>query len=320
MAIFDFYIMVDWSGGNSRTANRPNCIWLAQGASENPQPATESPRSRTEAINRVIQLACQFLDAQPNGRVLACLDFAFGYPQGFAEHLPDGNGTPLWARVWEYLAENIQDDVETQQGRPPTNRSNRFDIGNQLNGLIGGNGNLGPFWCAEPNWRESMQEAGQPILIPQNQPQNFVSNAGVAIPKFRISDLRVQSDFPFRLFGNGSVGSQMLTGIPPLQQLRQSPEITEYGVCCAWPFETGWAVEDGPWLRDDVRLVLAEIYPSVRQPLADTILDRGQVRAMWHWARDIDNDDELIDRFQRPENLADNEELIVRCEEGWILH
>jgi hypothetical protein len=27
----------------------------------------------------------------------------------------------------------------------------------------------------------------------------------------------------------------------------------------------------------------AEIYPSVRAPLKDTIKDRGQVRAMWHW-------------------------------------
>lgn len=321
MAIFDFYIMVDWSGGNSRAANRAHCIWIAQGAGEDPQPATESPRSRTEAIDRVIQLTCQFLQTNHNGRVLACLDFAFGYPRGFAQHLPaEGLETPSWTRVWEYLAENVQDDVGTQPGGLPTNRSNRFDIGNQLNALLGGVNNPGPFWCAEPNWREQMQNAGQPILIPQNMPQNFTSNAEVAIPQFRISDQRVESDFPFRLFGNGSVGSQMLTGIPRLQQLRQSPEIAEHGVCCVWPFETGWAVETAPWPRDEVRMVLAEIYPSVRQPLDDDVLDRGQVRAMWHWARDQDNHDQLINRFQRPDNLTDDEENVVRCEEGWILH
>jgi hypothetical protein len=34
------------------------------------------------------------------------------------------------------------------------------------------------------------------------------------------------------------------------------------------------------WSRQGVSIVHAEIYPSVREPLADVIKDRGQVRAM----------------------------------------
>ena len=116
MARFDFYIMVDWSGGNRRAANRKNCIWIAHGAREDQQHTTESPRSRTEAIDRVIQLTCQFLQANSERRVLACLDFAFGYPRGFAQYLPaeDLKGAS-WTWVWEHIAENVQDDVGTDR-------------------------------------------------------------------------------------------------------------------------------------------------------------------------------------------------------------
>jgi hypothetical protein len=31
VAIFAFYVMVDWSGANRRRANRDNCIWIAYG-------------------------------------------------------------------------------------------------------------------------------------------------------------------------------------------------------------------------------------------------------------------------------------------------
>jgi hypothetical protein len=43
----------------------------------------------------------------------------------------------------------------------------------------------------------------------------------------------------------------------------------------------------------------AENYPSVRDPLPDEIKDRGQVRAMWQWARDLDCDN-LLWRECRP--------------------
>ena len=97
----------------------------------------------------------------------------------------------------------------------------------------------------------------------------------------RITDRRAKSNTPFRLFGTGSVGSQVLTGIPRLESLRSDPE---FAPCSAvWPFETGWAPTNSAWLGPEVRIVYAEIYPSVRAPLSDPIKDRGQVRAMWHW-------------------------------------
>ncbi len=321
MPLFSYYIMVDWSGGNSRSANRPNCIWIAHGSADANAPTTESPRSRTEAIQRIVQLSCQHYEQSIQHRILSCFDFGFAFPRGFATHMPvlDVNDQP-WLRVWNYLDSNIADDIGTLPGRRPTNKSNRFDIANNLNHLFHQRG-IGPFWSVDPNWRGNRNAAGMQLFIPQNEPANFVSNAGVQIPRFRIVDQTINSDFPFRLYGHGSVGSQMLTGIPRLQQLRQSQELARFGQCKVWPFETGWSLPNhNKWLTREVRQVLAEIYPSVMPALADQIVDRGQVRAMWHWARDHDHGDALRSRFERPNALTDVQEVIARCEEGWILH
>ena len=135
----------------------------------------------------------------------------------------------------------------------------------------------------------------------------------------RITDRRAKSDTPFRLFGTGSVGSQVLTGIPRLENLRFAPLFSR---CSAvWPFETGWAPAVGTWLDPELRVLHAEIYPSVRAPLPDTIKDRGQVRAMWHWARDLDATNSLGKEFATPHGITSGsaEDHIIRFEEGWIL-
>ncbi|PYJ14634.1 MAG: hypothetical protein DME96_15365, partial [Verrucomicrobia bacterium] len=93
------------------------------------------------------------------------------------------------------------------------------------------------------------------------------------------------------------------------------------GCSAVWPFETGWAPRTGRWLDPTVRILHAEIYPSVRAPLTDTIKDRGQVRAMWHWARDLDARNSLIKEFAMPPGIGSGsaEDYIIRREEGWIL-
>ena len=55
--------------------------------------------------------------------------------------------------------------------------------------------------------------------------------------------------------------------------------------------------------------------------MEDTILDRGQVRAMWTWARDLDKNGQLWEQFSIPDGIQDgsNDDLIIRLEEGWIL-
>ena len=100
---------------------------------------------------------------------------------------------------------------------------------NAINAAVSTSASPGPFWC--------LFKAGSYPCVPQKKPaQPFACTSGTIKP-LRITDLRAKSNTPFRLFGTGSVGSQVLTGIPRLESLRFDPEFAPCSV--VWPFETG---------------------------------------------------------------------------------
>ena len=105
MSLFDFYIMVDWSGAARRKGMRRDAIWIAFGGTEDENPKTVRPFSRTEAI----QIVRSLLNDQVSKslRVLVCFDFAYGYPRDFPAALQAATGkadaTLPWLGVWEYL-------------------------------------------------------------------------------------------------------------------------------------------------------------------------------------------------------------------------
>jgi hypothetical protein len=314
MPLFDFYIMVDWSGAARRRDMRADAIWIAFGGIVDNGPKTISPFSRSDAVQFVRELVqSQISDGH---RSLLCFDFAYGFPRDFAAALQVATGTPdhvlPWISVWQHLHDQIRDDEETASVRKPSNRSNRFEVANKINALLSlSSEGVGPFWCAPSEGRYQ--------YIAQSQPtQPFQSAQGFAIPARRFTDVRAQSGSPFRLFGHGSVGSQTLTGIPRLHDLRFGPELSKRSV--VWPFETGWAAK-AAWLSPDTRIVHAEIHPSVATPLDDSIKDLGQVRAMWDWARNLDRQDLVWFEFARPIDIdpGSPEDIAVQLTEGWIL-
>jgi len=311
MPLFDAYVMVDWSGGDRRRARKQDCLWIAHGPAMAAAPVTVSPPSRTDA-EHLIRAQIQPIVAAKKDRVLLCADFGYGYPTGFASLLPkavSGEAAP-WRIVWQYLSTHVHDDLGSKPGRQPTNRSNRFEVANAINAAVS-SPSLGPFWC--------LFKPGDYACVPQKRPpQPFVCTSGT-IASLRITDRRAKSDTPFRLFGTGSVGSQVLTGIPRLESIRFDPQFARRSA--VWPFETGWAPATGSWLDPELQVLHAEIYPSVRAPLTDTIKDCGQVRAMWHWARDLDARNLLIKEFAIPPGITSgsHEDIVIRGEEGWIL-
>jgi len=217
-----------------------------------------------------------------------------------------------WATVWQYLSEEIKDDAGTVPGAKPTNRSNRFEVANRVNALLSTAPQAaGPFWCASP--------ASAYQYIPQRRPSEpFPTAQGYVVRGLRLTDKRARSGSPFRRFGTASVGSQSLTGITRLHQLRNDPKLAP--VSAVWPFETGWA-NKAHWLPKHVLLLHAEIYPSVRDPLPDEIKDRGQVRAMWQWASGLDRDNLLWREFGQPIEVetGSKEDLAIQLTEGWII-
>lgn len=303
--------MVDWSGGNRRRAGKQDCIWIAHGPATAEYPTTVSPPSRTEAEYIIRSLLQPSLSS--HSRVLLCADLGYGYPAGFASLLRQSasHDLPPWRIVWQYLGKHVQDDLGTKTGQNPTNCSNRFEVANAINAAVSSDGFHGPFW--------GLFTPGAYACVSQKRPPQPFACAAGQIASLRITDTRAKSDTPFRLFGTGSVGSQVLTGIPRLESIRFDPQFA--GCSAVWPFETGWAPETGSWLDPAVRVLHAEIYPSVRAPLNDTIKDRGQVRAMWHWARDLDAKELLITELTIPPGITSGspDDTVIRNEEGWIL-
>jgi precorrin-8X/cobalt-precorrin-8 methylmutase len=314
MPLFDFYIMVDWSGGARRRGGRSDTIWIAHGPRTADTPLTNSPHSRTEAIHLIKPILEEAIRLKR--RVLLSFDFAYGYPVDFAAALQAATGKSdrdlPWITVWQYLSEHLKDDEGTAPGAKPSNRSNRFEVADRINALLSPDSNkTGPFWCAS-------EDAACQHIPQKRPPEPFQTAQGYVVRGLRLTDKRARSGSPFRLFGTASVGSQSLTGIARLHRLRNDPKLV--GVSAVWPFETGWATK-AKWLPAHVLVLHAEIYPSLRDPLPDEIKDRGQVRAMWQWARDLDRDDLLWREFCRPIEVetGSKEDLAIPLTEGWIL-
>jgi molybdopterin molybdotransferase len=175
LPLFNTYVMVDWAGGDGRRGGKQDCIWIAHGPAAASEPTTVSPYSRTEAEQTIqsILVAC----VAWKGRVLVCVDFAYGYPAGFTSLLPQAAsaGVPPWRRVWKHLKQRVQDDLGTKPGRKPTNRSNRFEVASAINAAAAGSAPGGPFWC--------LFKRGSYACVPQTQPaQPFACSAGEIAP------------------------------------------------------------------------------------------------------------------------------------------
>lgn len=273
MPLFDGYVAVDWSA--SATPNQgENSIWIAicdnQGA-----PRLENPRTRQAAMEHINDLLNM---ATKEGRRLLCgFDFAFGYPVGTARMM---TGITSWESVWERIAEVIEDH--------PNNNNNRFEAAANLNTRFEGEG---PFWGRPSN----PQVEG---LLTTKPPQGWGTNLP---PSRRYTDGGGTSEV-WQLYGQGSVGSQALTGIARLQRLRQCRNDVQ-----VWPFET---------LGGGQSHLLAEIYPSLIDPCPNhQVRDAGQVAAVTVTLRKLDRLGDLQRRLRAPGHLP----ACVTREEGLIL-
>ena len=179
-------------------------------------------------------------------RVLAGFDFPFGYPCGFA-HAVTGSDDPFG--LWAWLAERISDG--------PGNQNNRWEVAEHLNGLFPG---VGPFWGC-PSARESA-----------TLPAKGLARHSHGMEERREVEKRLpRAQACWKLFTTGSVGSQVLMGLPHLQALRQ-----RYGA----------NISVSPFQPPDTPIVLAEMYPGLIDAAVkarvqkDEILDAAQVRLM----------------------------------------
>lgn len=244
MSGIDTVIMVDWSARSAPSPARQvkDAIFIAEHG-----PAGEAVTYHRTRAAAQAHLTARFDAALDAGwRVLAGFDFPFGYPRGFARKVT-GSDDPF--ALWAWLAEGIEDDDR--------NGNNRWEVAERLNALLPG---VGPFWgCPAARATASLPARG-------------TLRHGHGMAERRVVEDRLRRAQPcWKLFTTGSVGSQVLLGLPRLQALRR-----RYGDALAVrPFED----REAP-------ILLAEVYPSLldrevrARQRAGEILDAAQVRVL----------------------------------------
>jgi hypothetical protein len=290
--LFQAYVMVDWSAA-AKPATGADSIWIGvlkrnvrfQLAYEAHNPAT-----RTEAenlLNAILE------DLKRKGeRTLVGFDFPIGFPRGTAAALKLGE--PPWRTLMDFITAEVKDK--------PTNANNRFQVGAKMNRLM--TGEAFPFWGAPARDEQTMLSAKRPREHGEND-----------LPEFRHADQAAKGAASiWKLYYQGSVGGQALTGVPIVSRLKKA----RGDRARIWPFETGWRPLT-PADVDGVDVVFAEIYPSLTaaKPKPGEIKDEVQIRALAERFAALDEKSQLASLFG-PTKDDPKREAIER-EEGWIL-
>ncbi len=265
MTAYRTFAMVDWSGGND-TGPRPrkDAIWASvvrDGIADDPVYL----RNRQLAETWLTELIREELAA--NRRLFLGFDFPFGYPCGFARALT-GSDNPLV--LWDWFEERVQDSPRS---------NNRFDLAGDINRQFGGKG---PFW---------MNALKRDISgLPRTK-----TGYHNPFPDRRRVETRAKGSFTcWQMAGAGSVGGQVMMGLPVLARLRRHfPDKIS-----VWPFEQ---------LETDVSLI--EIWPSLKLGAAP----KGQIKDAWQVEQ------VALTLAQLPEKELAQQLDVDAAEEGWIL-
>lgn len=276
---FDRVAVLDWSAAGVPRRGRDS-IWLGLAAAGAVTAENIATRIGTEARLRVL-----VAEAMAAGeRLLIGVDFAFGYPAGFAGAL---TGQPRALALWDWLAAAVADS--------PTNASNYRAVAAGINARFAG---AGPFWGDGSKTATPGLPRLKPALpegLAACRDTDLAGREGRALPKS-----------VWQLAGAGAVGAQVLTGVPVLTRLRAAFQ----GKVAVWPFEAA-----------DAPVVLAEVYPAllaadVRAMLATNpgmVTDEAQVRILAEALARLSAQGGLAALFA-PDARAE-----VLAEEGWIL-
>lgn len=116
----------------------------------------------------------------------------------------------------------------------------------------------------------------------------------------------------WQLLGQGSVGSQTLTGLKALHDLHLAPDLKP--ALKFWPFDTKWNL-------DLNGIILTEVWPSLNDisVYKHPIKDARQVTACRDWILKHDARNTICDLFKAPEWLSPVDRQQCEQEEGWIL-
>jgi hypothetical protein len=288
--LFQAYVMVDWSAA-AKPATGADSIWVGvlkrnvrfQMAFEVHNPATRADAEKL--LNNVLDDL-----KRKRERALVGFDFPLSFPRGTAAALKLP-GEP-WRALLDFVAKEVKDK--------PDNANNRFQVGAKMNRLM--TGEAFPFWGAPARDEQTMLSA-----------KRVREHREGDLPEFRLAEAAIKGPSSiWKLYYQGSVGGQALTGLPVIKRLRDARAVK------LWPFETGWKPLGADDLTD-ADAVFAEIYPSLfaTSPKGAEVKDAAQVRGACERFNALDEKGHLGALFGPAKDDARRD--VVAREEGWIL-
>jgi hypothetical protein len=291
--LFNAYVIADWSA-NAKPKTGADSIWIGvlkrdvrfQFGFESFNPAT-----RAEAETRLNAILDDL--TRRGERTLLGFDFPLGFPRGTGAALKLKDES--WAGLWAFLASNVVDKAD--------NTNNRFAVANKMNRLM--TNAARPFWGSPPKDVQTWLQSTKP-------------EHGTDVPPvLRHAEVAAKgSKSIWQIFGNGTVGSQALVGIPAVGRMKAA----RGDGFKVWPFETGFKTLVEADLAG-VDVVAAEVYPSLvkPEPLPGEVKDQSQVRTLCqHFAR-LDEAGKLAAAFGPAKDFPADAVVDVTHEEGWVL-
>ncbi|MGE3141822.1 MAG: cobalamin biosynthesis protein CbiG [Hyphomonadaceae bacterium] len=291
--LFQAYVSVDWSAA-AKPSSGADSIWIGvlkrnvrfQLAYE-----AHNPSTRAEAEKILIAVLDDL--ARKGERVLLGFDFPFGFPRGTAAAMKLKTDRP-WEALLSYVAKEVRDK--------PDNSNNRFQVGAKMNRVM--TESPFPFWGCPARDEQAMLTAKRPRDHGEGD-----------LPEFRYADTKAKGAASiWKLYYQGSVGGQALTGMPVVKRLKDA----RGEAMRLWPYETGWKPLS-PGDLEGVEIVAAEIYPSLvaARAMAGEIKDEAQVRAIAQHFATLDEKNQLAQLFGPLKE--DPRRAAIENEEGWIL-
>lgn len=297
--LFQAYVMVDWSAASSPKTGKDS-IWIGVMKRDirfRPTFEAFNVPTRQAAEAKLGEILADL--RRRDEKVLIGFDFPLGYPAGTAAALKLKD--PSWAGMWAFLASNVVDKAN--------NTNNRFQVAAKMNRLM--TDQARPFWGAPASdaqtWLSTTKPAEHGADLPPVSRQAELATQGKG---------KAGAKTVWQLMGAGTVGGQVITGIPAVKRLADALG----DKAAVWPFTTGWKALT-PADLDGKEAVIVEIYPSLQdcKPEPGEILDRTQVRTLCELYGRLDEQGRLGELFAAPADASPERVETVEREEGWIL-
>lgn len=290
--LFDAYMIVDWSAA-SKAASGADSIWigvLKRDVRFRLVHTNHNAPTRAEAQAFIRQALVDF--KRRSERVLLGFDFCLGFPRGTASALKLGE--PAWRAAFDFVAKEVKDKAD--------NTNNRFQVAAKMNRLM--TGEAFPFWGCPARDEQTTLRAKRPR-----------EHQAGDLPELRhCESAQPGMSSVWKLYYQGSVGGQTLTGLPIVRALRNAADVEAR----LWPFETGWRALDVADV-ENIDVVIAEVWPPLvpAAPTQGEVKDAAQVRALAAHFAALDEAGKLGALFGPRAHKAPVD--IVAEEEGWVL-